>query len=157
MPENQGTSVEKLQGEPMFAHAVDFSLLDSTSWPDCIGGLARLAEFAGWLAEQPCKNALIVSHKLAIEGLLQELSVEARGFFSVENCVPICATVTRSKLRAFAARMAPSLSSSRQRSHFRAAASETRAIPALETPACPGSLTIRTKSWSSLSAVPAVE
>ncbi len=105
MPENQGNSVAKLSREQMFVDSVDFSSIDDSSWPGTGGCLARLAEFARWLAEQQFAHVVVVSHKMTIEALLQGLHVQSASS-SVQNCVPILVALTRSELQAFAVRAA---------------------------------------------------
>ena len=101
MPENQGRSVANLSREQMFVESVDFSSIDDSSWPGTGGCLARLAEFARWLAEQQFAHVVVVSHKMTIEALLQGLHVKSASS-SVQNCVPILVALTRSELQAFA-------------------------------------------------------
>ena len=105
LPENHGSSVDKLQEDGLLGTAVDFGLVEGTSWPEPAGGgtIQGLAGFAGWLAEQDADHVVIVSHKVAVETMLRELGVDM-GSHRLQNCVPFRATVARKDLEDFAQR-----------------------------------------------------
>ena len=105
LPENHGSSVDKLREDGLIGSAVDFSMLNGSSWPEPAGGgtIQGLAGFAGWLVVQDADHIVLVSHKVAIETMLRELSVDI-GSRPIQNCVPFRATMARKDLEGFAKR-----------------------------------------------------
>ena len=105
LPENHGSSASELREDPMLQYAVDFGLAGDSDWPRHGGVAINFNALATWLHEQRVGNIVIVGHKVTLTTLIRDLGIDA-GYLRMENCVPVRAVVSRSKLRELAARHA---------------------------------------------------